>query len=118
MYVQCTDVYIHICTYLWCLTQGVIQVSRQHNFTELVQNAMGLFKIPLGLSNRVQATGMDSDVIALCAEWLTDRLACSLGHIYRLVEPCQQVYKLKNVQQAMYEPCAIIMPPQAKLGKQ
>ncbi len=49
VYVPCTDVYVHICTYLWCLTQGVIQVSPQQNFADLVQNAMGLFKIPLGL---------------------------------------------------------------------
>jgi hypothetical protein len=49
VYVLCTDVYIHICTYLWCLTQGVIRVSSQHNFADLVQNAMVLFKIPLGL---------------------------------------------------------------------
>ncbi len=24
MYVPCTDVYIHVCTYLWCLTRGVM----------------------------------------------------------------------------------------------
>jgi hypothetical protein len=43
-----THVYIHICNYLWCLTRGVIRVSPQHNFADLVQNAMGLSKIPLG----------------------------------------------------------------------
>ncbi len=49
MYERCTDVYMHICTYLWSLTRGVIRVSPKHYFADLVQNAMGLFKIPLGL---------------------------------------------------------------------
>ena len=49
MYIVCTDVYIHICIYLWCLTRGVIGVSPQHNFADLVQNAVGRFKIPFGL---------------------------------------------------------------------
>ena len=48
-YVLVTHVYINICNYLRCLTRGVIRVSPQHNFADLVQNAMGLFKIPLGL---------------------------------------------------------------------
>ena len=37
------------CTYLWCLTRGVIRVSPQYNFADLMQNAVGLFKIPLAL---------------------------------------------------------------------
>ena len=41
--------YIHMCTYFWCLTRGIIRVAPQHNFADLVQNAMGFFKIPLGL---------------------------------------------------------------------
>jgi hypothetical protein len=28
--------HIHLCTYLWCLTQGVVRVSPQHNFDGLL----------------------------------------------------------------------------------
>ena len=33
MYIHSLNVYIHVCTYLWCLTRGVIRVSPQHNFS-------------------------------------------------------------------------------------
>ena len=49
MHIHSLNVYIHVCTYLWCLTRGVIRVSPQHNFADLMQNAVCLFKIPLGL---------------------------------------------------------------------
>jgi hypothetical protein len=41
--------YIHVCTYLWYLTRRIIHISPQHNFADLVQNAVCLFKIPFGL---------------------------------------------------------------------
>ena len=48
MYIHGLTVYKHI-FYLWCLTRSVIRVSPQHNFADLVQDAVCLFEIPLGL---------------------------------------------------------------------
>jgi hypothetical protein len=40
---------VHTPTYLGCLARCVIRIAPQHNFSDLVQNAVRLFEIPLAL---------------------------------------------------------------------
>ena len=40
---------VYTCTYVWSLARTVVRIAPQHNFTDLMQDAVGLSEIPPGL---------------------------------------------------------------------
>ena len=72
------------------------------------------------IAARVQKTRMDHDIIALRANWLTDRVARASSLIYMAVEPGQPVYKqiencTANNVRSSCQACAVIMPQKQRV---
>jgi hypothetical protein len=72
------------------------------------------------IAARMQKTRMDRDIIALRANWLTDRVARASSLIYRAVEPGQPVFKqIENCTTSNVRPScqarAVIMPQKQRV---